>query len=180
MASARQYFPKNKQVKSCWAAELFTVFYSIHEMWVNFLWHLSRKPKKTQKNNHTCMCLCSHLGAVEDYGVTSPGIDPGSRHFLRKFGKIHREASQPLGIPWLSSTSFEMSNATSASLHRCAIPPHFLNEPLRNQALYIQRPDSLREHHVLPQKGHWLTSSPLHVPTEVLKWHICEDTVNLK
>lgn len=112
MASARQYFPKNKQTTSCWAAELFTVFYSTHEMWVNFLRHLSKKPQKTRKSNHARLCLRSHLGAVEEYGVTSPGIDPGSRRFLGKFGKIHREPSPPLGIPFLFGNTFAVAGKT--------------------------------------------------------------------
>ena len=143
-----------------------------------------KKTKKTQESNHTCVCLCSHSGAVGDYSITRPGIGLGSRHFSGKAGRIHKEASQPLGIPWLSSTSFEMSNPTSASLHRGTTPTcacvHFLNVPFRSQTPYVWRQDLLREHPVIPQKGQWLTSSPSHVPIEALKCQIIKVTVNLK
>lgn len=44
-------FPKNKQTKSCWRTELFIVFYSTHEMQVNFLWYLLKK-KDTREQSY--------------------------------------------------------------------------------------------------------------------------------
>lgn len=186
MASARQYFPKNKQNH---VGEQSCSVFSISVMkcrWTFYDLYKKKEPKtkKTQESNHTCVYLCSHSDAVGDYSITRPGIDQGSRHFSGKAGRIHKEASQTLGILWLSPTSFEMSSLTSASLHRGTVPTcacvHLLNVPLRSQALYVEKQDLLLEHPMLPQKGHWLTSSPSHVPTEALKCQIIKDTVNLK
>lgn len=119
-----------------------------------------------------------------DYSITGPGIDLGSRYFSVKAGRIHEELSQPLGIPWLFPISFKISNPTSASLHRDTISTcacvRLLNMTLGTQAFYVWRQDLLREHLVLPQKGHWLTSSQSHVPIKAVECQIIKATVNLK
>lgn len=99
-------FPRtNKQ--SRWGAELFGVFYSTHEMEMNFsVIYKKKQAQRTQESDRTCTCLCSHPGAVGDCGVRRPDIDLGSRDFSGQAGRIHKKkASQPMGIPWLSPAS---------------------------------------------------------------------------
>lgn len=75
-----------------------------------------KKNQKTQDSNHTCVCLCSHSGAVEDYGVMRSGIDLGSRQFSweRLEGSTKKHYS-PWGSP--GSPPALLKQATPLLLH---------------------------------------------------------------
>lgn len=109
-------FPRtNKQ--SCWGAKLFSVFYSTHEMEVNFSGiYRKKQAQRTQESNHTCTCLCSHSGARGNCGIRRPDIDLGSTDFSGQAERIHKKRHHS---PW-GSIGFPplLSSPTSASEHK--------------------------------------------------------------
>lgn len=130
---------------------------------------IKKTPKDTREQSYLCVSVLTFRCSGELWCNEVRYWSGEQTIFLGKAGRIHKEALQPLGIPWLSPSPFETSNPTSASLrrgtiHTCACV-HHLNVPLRSQDLYERRQDLLRDHPMLPQKGDWFTSSPSLVPT---------------
>lgn len=155
--TCKTIFSQEQTNSSCWGAKLFSVFYSTHEMEVNFsgIYKKETSPEDTREQSYLHMFVFT-FRCNGGLWYKKARYRPGEHRLLRTGWKDpQKKASQPMGIPWLSPTSEQphFCFIAEGTIPLCACV-HIFNVALRDKTLRVQRQDLLREYPTLPQKGH--------------------------